>query len=448
MEFSSEKQEQISLALIYGKPGNFEAINKLIENDPNAETFEKRKQFAYLATKLIIWQYCLDLRDLNTAEVSDSQFSQELLWAFFGRNFEYTVSMQKVYNYIDNLLTTHKTIPSFTSKYSSNSPTIKLEWKGDHYEATLKDTNGVLDRFDFSGNHDGVNITQVGNTLTLYTNPGETLKSSEIVISATKEMPVDDTDAQLITWGGDGQDMVTGVNGYADPVPAYFKVAVDTVSLGVEKSSVDYNGVEVQKPDSRYSGLYFKITGTDGTEEILGPTDVNGQIRSGTGVKTIRCQIGETYTIEELGLKNGDSYYLPDNYTKPEPITYTPTSADAGKVIIKSFTNSGETDLNWKIRKTVVDESGNVYTGRAYLADWYFKITGGNLPPEGLTVGPTDSYGYVDVDFDFRYDTTYTVEELGKMVNDEIVFPDDYIKPENQTASFTKTSQDSYTLLM
>ena len=446
--FSREKREQIALALIYGKPGNFEAINKLIENDPNAETFEKRKQFAYLATKLIIWQYCLDLRDLNTAEVSDSQFSQELLWAFFGRNFEYTVSMQKVYNYIDNLLTTHKTIPSFASKYSSNSPTIKLEWKGDHYEATLKDTNGVLDRFDFSGNHDGVNITQVGNTLTLYTNPGETLKSSEIVISATKEMPVDDTDAQLITWGGDGQDMVTGVNGYADPVPAYFKVAVDTVSLGVEKSSVDYNGVEVQKPDSRYSGLYFKITGTDGTEEILGPTDVNGQIRSGTGVKTIQCQIGETYTIEELGLKNGDSYYLPDNYTKPEPITYTPTSADAGKVIIKSFTNSGETDLNWKIQKTVVDESGNVYTGKDKLADWYFKITGGNLPPEGLTVGPTDSYGYVDVDFDFRYDTTYTVEELGKMVNDEIVFPDDYIKPENQTASFTKTSQDSYTLQM
>lgn len=113
--FSREKREQIALALIYGKPGNFEAINKLIENDPNAETFEKRKQFAYLATKLIIWQYCLDLRDLNTAEVSDSQFSQELLWAFFGRNFEYTVSMQKVYNFIDELLTTHYVRPSFTS---------------------------------------------------------------------------------------------------------------------------------------------------------------------------------------------------------------------------------------------------------------------------------------------------------------------------------------------
>ena len=264
--FSREKREQIALALIYGKPGNFETINKLIENDPNAETFEKRKQFAYLATKLIIWQYCLDLRDLNTAEVSDSQFSQELLWAFFGRNFEYTDSMQKVYNYIDELLTTHKTIPSFTSKYSSDAPTVKLEWKGNHYEATVTDTNGVLSRYDFSGNHDGVNITQVGNTLTLYTNPSETLKSPEIVISATKEMPVDDTDAQLITWGGNGQDMVTGVNGYADPVPAYFKVAVDTVSLGVEKSSVDYNGIEVQKPDSRYSGLYFKITGTDGTD--------------------------------------------------------------------------------------------------------------------------------------------------------------------------------------
>lgn len=442
--FSREKREQIALALIYGNPGNFDAISKLISAAPDNE----KDDYAYIATKLIIWQYCLDLRDVSTGKVIDSQFSKELLWGFFGKNFEYGSYIQKVYNYIDELLTTHKTIPSFTSKYSSDAPTVKLEWKGEHYEATVTDTNGVLSRYDFSGNHDGVNITQAGNTLTLYTNPGETLKSSEIVISATKEMPVDDTDAQLITWGGNGQDMVTGVNGYADPVPAYFKVAVDTVSLGVEKSSVDYNGIEVQKPDSRYSGLYFKITGTDGTEEILGPTDVNGQIRSGTGVKTIQCQIGETYTIEELGLKNGDSYYLPDNYTKPEPITYTPTSADAGKVIIKSFTNSGETDLNWKIQKTVVDENGNVYTGRAYLADWYFKITGGNLPPEGLTVGPTDSYGYVDVDFDFQYDTTYTVEELGKMDNGKIVFPDDYIKPENQTASFTKTAQDSYTLQM
>lgn len=446
--FSREKREQIALALIYGKPGNFEAINKLIENDPNAETFEKRKQFAYLATKLIIWQYCLDLRDLNTAEVSDSQFSQELLWAFFGRNFEYTVSMKKVYNFIDELLSTHYVRPSFTSIKETDAPTVKMDWKGDHYEATLKDTNGVLDRFDFSGNHDGVNITQVGNTLTLYTNPGETLKSSEIVISATKEMPVDDTDAQLITWGGDGQDMVTGVNGYADPVPAYFKVAVDTVSLGVEKSSVDYNGVEVQKPDSRYSGLYFKITGTDGTEEILGPTDVNGQIRSGTGVKTIQCQIGETYTIEELGLKNGDSYYLPDNYTKPEPIAYTPTSADSGKVIIKSFTNSGETDLNWKIQKTVVDENGNTYTDKDKLSGWYFKITGGNLPPYGRIVGPTDDFGNIDVDFDIEFETEYTVEELGKLENGKMVFPDDYIKPENQTASFTKTAQDSYTLQM
>ena len=446
--FSTEKQEQIALALIYGKPGNFEALNKLIENDSTAENLEKRKQFAYLATKLIIWQYCLDLRDVSTGKVIDSQFSKELLWGFFGKNFEYTVSMQKVYNYIDNLLTTHKTIPSFTSKYSSDAPTVKMDWKGDHYEATLKDTNGVLNRFDFTGNHDGVNITQVGNTLTLYTNPGETLKSSDIVISATKEMPVDDTAAQLITWGGNGQDMVTGVNGYADPVPAYFKVAVDTVSLGVEKSSVDYNGVEVQKPDSRYSGLYFKITGTDGTEEILGPTDVNGQIRSGTGVKTIQCQIGENYTIEELGLKNGDSYYLPDNYTKPDPVTYTPTSADAGKVIIKSFTNSGETDLNWKIQKTIVDHYGSKYFYPEMLSGWYFKVTGGNLPSEGLTVGPTDSTGNLDVDFEFQYDVTYTVEELGKMENGEIVFPDEYIKPENQTASFTKTAQDTYTLQM
>lgn len=442
--FSSEKQEQISLALIYGKPGNFDAISKLLSGVKDSE----KDDYAYIATKLIIWQYCLDLRNVNTAEVSNSQFSQELLWGFFGRNYQYGSYIQKVYNYIDELLRTHYVRPSFTSIKASDAPTVKLEWKGDHYEATVTDTNGVLNRFDFTGNHDGVNISQVGNTLTLYTNPGETLKSSEIVISATKEMPVDDTDAQLITWGGNGQDMVTGVNGYADPVPAYFKVAVDTVSLGVEKSSVDYNGVEVQKPDSRYSGLYFKITGTDGTEEILGPTDVNGQIRSGTGVKTIQCQLGETYTIEELGLKNGDSYYLPNNYTKPEPITYTPSSADAGKVIIKSFTNSGETNLNWRIQKTVVDEEGNAYNDKDKLSGWYFKVTGGNLPTRGITVGPTDDYGYANVSFNFQYDTTYTVEELGKMDNGEIVFPDDYIKPENQTATFTKTADDSYTLQM
>lgn len=210
--FSREKREQIALALIYGNPGNFDAISKLISAAPDNE----KDDYAYIATKLIIWQYCLDLRDVSTGKVIDSQFSKELLWGFFGKNFEYGSYIQKVYNYIDELLTTHKTIPSFTSKYSSDAPTVKLEWKGEHYEATVTDTNGVLDRFDFSGNHDGVNITQVGNTLTLYTNPGETLKSSEIVISATKEMPVDDTDAQLITWGGNGQDMVTGVNGYAD----------------------------------------------------------------------------------------------------------------------------------------------------------------------------------------------------------------------------------------
>lgn len=442
--FSREKREQIALALIYGKPGNFDAISKLLSGVSDSY----KDDYAYIATKLIIWQYCLGVRNVNTAEVSDSQFSQELLWGFFGRNYQYGSYIQKVYNYIDELLRTHYVRPSFTSIKASDAPTVKLEWKGNHYEATVTDTNGVLNRFDFTGNHDGVNITQVGNTLTLYTNPGETLKSSEIVISATKEMPVDDTDAQLITWGGNGQDMVTGVNGYADPVPAYFKVAVDTVSLGVEKSSVDYNGVEVQKPDSRYSGLYFKITGTDGTEEILGPTDVNGQIRSGTGVKTIQCQLGETYTIEELGLKNGDSYYLPNNYTKPEPITYTPSSADAGKVIIKSFTNSGETNLNWRIQKTVVDEEGNAYNDKDKLSGWYFKVTGGNLPSRGITVGPTDDYGYANVSFDFQYDTTYTVEELGKMENGAIVFPDDYIKPENQTATFTKTADDSYTLQM
>lgn len=442
--FSREKREQIALALIYGKPGNFDAISKLLSGVKDSE----KDDYAYIATKLIIWQYCLDLRDENTAEVSNSQFSQELLWGFFGRNYQYGSYIQKVYNYIDELLRTHYVRPSFTSIKASDAPTVKLEWKGNHYEATVTDTNGVLNRFDFTGNHDGVNISQVGNTLTLYTNPGETLKSSEIVISATKEMPVDDTDAQLITWGGNGQDMVTGVNGYADPVPAYFKVAVDTVSLGVEKSSVDYNGVEVQKPDSRYSGLYFKITGTDGTEEILGPTDVNGQIRSGTGVKTIQCQLGETYTIEELGLKNGDSYYLPDNYKKPEPITYTPSSADAGKVIIKSFTNSGETELNWRIQKTVIDEEGNAYNDKDKLSGWYFKVTGRNLPSRGITVGSTDDYGYANVSFDFQYDTTYTVEELGKMENGAIVFPDDYIKPENQTATFTKTADDSYTLQM
>lgn len=90
------------------------------------------------------------------------------------------------------------------------------------------------------------------------------------------------------------------------------------------------------------------------------------------------------------------------------------------------------------IKKSVVNAEGIQLTKpSSEYSGWYFKVTGGNLPSEGLIVGPTNSSGELSGTVSQLAGTslkkdTYTVEELGLKSSDgDYYFPDIYSKPEN-----------------
>lgn len=95
------------------------------------------------------------------------------------------------------------------------------------------------------------------------------------------------------------------------------------------------------------NGYYFKITNSAGYEKIVGPTNSNGEYIIKYNNRANDNLADGTYTITELGLrKSNGTYYIPEWYVAPDPITveisaqaYINAQADGYDAIQVGFEN-------------------------------------------------------------------------------------------------------------
>lgn len=181
------------------------------------------------------------------------------------------------------------TIPSFASSSSSSfSTTIKLDWDGSKYTATVTDSNSVSAYYTYSYN--GIKFTKNGNKLTI-----STTNEYPSGVVATGSRTIGD-DSNLAWWKctDSAIQLIATPLGKTKPVYSYLKVQTVTpfYSIYLKKSS---SNTSITNGDSGYSlaGAVYKIYNSSGTEVASITTN-----SSGKGSSNVKLKNG-TYTAVE-----------------------------------------------------------------------------------------------------------------------------------------------------
>lgn len=217
------------------------------------------------------------------------------------------------------------------------------------------------------------------------------------------------------------------------------KISWRTTNVNEDKSvlkfpeSQDNGGLEIRKTstDNKVEHLWFRVTAEGYSKDF--ETDKNGLIIND---ELSALDISKTYTITELGYKEGDNqYHYPRRYgTPPAPQTVT---LQSGKTTSVMFKNSiTPTELN------IHKESGD-----NKVANFWFKVTSddGSIN-QNIS---TDNSGLATLKNLPAYDDndnviTYTVSELGQPNGDgTFSIPTRYMVPNEQAFDFTENDGES-----
>ena len=218
------------------------------------------------------------------------------------------------------------------------------------------------------------------------------------------------------------------------------------VLVSLETPNTSGLNIIKKSDDGVVKNIYFEVTGPSGTKIVSTGTN---------GTAFLKDLLPGNYTVKELGVKDGNGYYLPKRYkfattattqavtlvvNEPATVTFNNHTPD-GEINIEKVTeddyhNDPKLDAETRLNQP------NRVKGIA------FKVTGSN---------GTSNIGYTDKDgkLSFKklavYDTndnliTYTVEELGYPDgHGGFTFPVKYYKPANQTVTFAEVSSASLT---
>ena len=260
-------QSGIALALACGYPS---AEYGTAYGDSNSSDIIGAEKWA--ATQAVIWDLICeyrspyDYRSWGSSPfygcVDTSRYPTFALW----------------YEKITDAMQSAADIPSFAATSSRWCDTIELTKDASgNYSASVTDTNGVLDDFNFASNSgNGITFTQRGSTLTI-TATAEAAKnlSTEKTYSATGSAYGIDPDEAVLCWydsTGKYQSLASYTGTGLDPVRAYIKikatVADEVGSLTINKTDADTGkalaGVTYRLFDSAGNKIADATTGPDG----------------------------------------------------------------------------------------------------------------------------------------------------------------------------------------
>lgn len=302
---SDNQKDLIQLALLYGYPNRSDVLTS---EDANA---------CYAATQLIVWQCALNWRTSPTSLIDRSY----AMSGYSGTMTEQLTSNPYFKAYYDAILSDmaqHSIRPSFTGT-ALNTPTYELSQSGSQWTLTLTDKNNVLSNY-YVSNAGGLHAAINGNTLTIRSN---TPITSETQITLMRNIPGNSMTTGFLIWSVPGkekanQDMVTGVKN--DPVPAYFKLKVNTGNLSIIKTTQNNNG--------QVGGFIFRVKNSEG--KVIGTYTSKSDGR----ILIPDIQAGR-YVVEEINLS--------DEFVKPakNPVEVEVKSGQTATVNFENIRKQG-----------------------------------------------------------------------------------------------------------
>ena len=257
---SKAQKKAVNLALLFGKSGS---SSSLVGTDGQK----------WIATQLVVWEFCTGCRDASTFKLSNSKFIDGITAG------DHNPNVKTNYNKIIAKLNSYNVIPSFSydTQAKAKSNVKELKYSDGKYTLTLTDSNKILSDYTFkkTGN---VSVSVSGNKITLISSKAI---PDAVVFSATKNMPKVTT--TLVACGSSSkQDVVTGVQSDTETKTAYFAVKTSAGSLKIVKTS----------DDGMVDGIKFKITGADNYSKTV-TTNSKGEFQLDD------LKIG-TYTVTEV----------------------------------------------------------------------------------------------------------------------------------------------------
>lgn len=257
---SKAQKKAINLALLFGKSGN---SSGLVGTDGQK----------WIATQLVVWEFCTGCRDASTFKLSNSKFIDGITAG------DHNPNVKTNYNKIIAKLNSYNVIPSFSydTQAKAKSNVKELKYSDGKYSLTLTDSNKILSDYTFKKTGD-VSVSVSGNSITLTSTKAI---PDELVFSATKNMPKVTT--TLVACGSSTkQDVVTGVQSDTETKTAYFAVKTSAGSLKIVKTS----------DDGKVEGIKFKVTGADNYSKTV-TTNAKGEFQIDD------LKVG-TYTVTEV----------------------------------------------------------------------------------------------------------------------------------------------------
>lgn len=330
--FTTYKRKGIALAIAYGAPNNGDT-----------------SEVGLMATAAVVWDMAAGYRDYQGNFMLDGDHSTYITSSPFGTALQTNYpAVYAEYNNILAKIAKHGIIPSFSVKSKSElsglDPIIlKYDATSKTYKASVTDTNGVLENFNFISPISGLSFTKNGNTLNI--SATETAASQLATVTTIKnrgnEVEVNEDLCTVWYPSGGGQTVCT-LNSPTDPVPCYIKLQAENPTGKLQIKKTAPNGGSV-------AGWSFTI------QDAAGKT-VGTYVSNASGVITADLAPG-TYTVTET---DGEYEYWQND---PEP-TKTVTVV-AGQTATVTFENRLMGKI--KILKTVVGEGS--------VEGWQFRIT-------------------------------------------------------------------------
>ena len=368
-----ERREAVGMILLCG--------DQLWNHSIDAKTTPKNSNpnlSLRLAMQFIIFEIVTGCRDASTFDrlPTNGYMSGD---AFYVGGCKALPDFSWKYDAVVNKVKNAMQVPSFTSKNSSNAPTIKLT----ELNTKVLDSNGVLSEFGFTNGY-GVSFSKSGNELIITQNGSV---SSDTLYSCTRSMPSAESSTYSLWYSPYLSKYQTCISLYSpsvSDVTGYFHLKVSNGDLDLVKTTEDGNNIE---------GWQFGIYSDASCSKLIsGPyeTDSTGQIHVGT------LPEGSVY-VKELGHKDPvvNSQYACDG---PNPLLVNIVGGSTAEVSFYNKLNTG----NLKLYKTVTDDSSP--------EGWQFKImdaSGAEIEGSPFTTGPD---GMIPVENLLA--GTYTVEEL------------------------------------
>lgn len=284
---SKAQKKAVNLALLFGKSGNGADLGGT----------EGQK---WIATQLVVWEFCTGCRDASTFKLKNSKFIDGITAG--GSN----PGVKSNYDKIIAKLNDYNVIPSFAYETQANakSNVKELKYSDGQYTLTLTDSNKILSDYTFKKTGD-VSVSISGNKITLTSSKAI---DTPVVFSAEKKMPK--VTSTLIACGASSkQDVVTGVQSDTETKTAYFAVKTSSGSLKLIKTS----------DDGKVSGISFNITGPNNYSKTA-KTNSDGEFQ-------LNDLVPGTYTVTEV---------TEDRYETQEAQKVT---VESGKVASVKFSN-------------------------------------------------------------------------------------------------------------